>query len=83
MNGGRDYAQFRARALQGMSKNAIREQGAEIPHMHQFAVGLPTIIKNEYGYVVRTAAAYKSKGWIETISKLIGFNVDCYYSSTR
>lgn len=83
VNGGRAYSDFRARALQKSPKNAIKDPKAEIPHMHQFAVGLPTIINQEYGYGVKTASAYKSKGRIETISKIIGFNADCYYSSVR
>ena len=83
VNGGRSYSEFRARALQKSPKNAIKDPKEEIPHMHQFAVGLPTIIKREYGYGVKTASAYKSKGRIETISRIIGFNADCYYSSLR
>lgn len=83
VNGGRSYSEFRARALQKTTQNAIKDPAAEIPHMHQFAVSLPSIIKQEYGYAVKTASAYRSKGRIETISKLVGFNADCYYSSLR
>ncbi|WP_319545298.1 hypothetical protein [Ruegeria conchae] len=83
VSGGRSYSDFRERALQKSPKNAIKDPNAEIPHMHQFAVGLPIILKREYGYGVTTASAYKSKGRLETISKITGFNADCYYSSFR
>ncbi len=81
VNGGRHYDEFLARALSGASDNAIRDEAAHIPHMHQFAVNLPLIIQKEYGRPVPTNHAYHSKGESETISRLIGFNVDCYYES--
>ena len=83
VNGGRNYPEFRERALQKTTQNAIKDPTAEIPHMHQFAVSLPAIIKQEYGCGVQTAPAYRSKGRIETVSKLVGFNADCYYLSLR
>ncbi|MGB3313602.1 MAG: alginate lyase family protein, partial [Albidovulum sp.] len=79
VRGAQDYAAFRSIPPKG--NNAIRDPGDEIPHMHQFAVNLPSIIAKEYGLQVPIQKAYRSKGRSETISKLIGFNADCYYGS--
>ncbi|WP_434622458.1 alginate lyase family protein [Tabrizicola sp. M-4] len=79
VNGANDYASFRALPARG--NNAARDVADEIPHMHQFAVNLPRIIQQEYGLRVPIQSAYRSKGQSETISRLIGFNADCYYDS--
>ena len=81
VNGGANYNAFLQESLKGGSDNKIRDKNLEIPHMHQFAVNLPLIVRQEYGWPVQTARGYRSKGSSETISRLIGFNADCYYSS--
>ena len=79
VNGGTNYSFFRSLPTRG--DNAVRDASDEIPHMHQFAVNLPTIIGREYGYRVPIQNAYRSKSRSETISRLVGFDVDCYYGS--
>lgn len=81
VNGNNDYAAFLAQSLTKRRDNAIRSKADEIPHMHQMAVNLPAMLRQEYGWRVRPAAAYRSKGKEETISQFSGFNVDCYYGS--
>jgi hypothetical protein len=68
-------------ALPARGDNAIRDPADAIPHMHQFAVNLPRIIRAEFGFDVPTASRYRQLSSSETISRLIGFDSRCYYAS--
>lgn len=68
-------------ALPARGENAIRDPQDAIPHMHQFAVNLPRIIRTEFGIDVPTAARYRQLAGSETISRFIGFDARCYYAS--
>lgn len=68
-------------ALPARGENAARDRADAIPHMHQFAVNLPRIIRAEFGIDVQTASRYRQLAGSETISRLIGFDARCYYAS--
>jgi hypothetical protein len=76
---GADPAVFAALPPRG--DNAARNPGDAIPHMHQFAVNLPRIIRTEFGFEVPTAGRYRELSSSETISRLIGFDARCYFAS--
>ena len=63
------------------AKNAARDVEDARHHMHQMALSLPAILKNEYGLEVGHNWDYQRKGRRETVDRISGFNSDCYYSS--
>lgn len=76
-----DYKKFVSKGTRG-SNHSKNPKDAR-PHMHQMAVSLPIILKQEFDINIPLSDAYIRKGWGETIDRFIGFNSDCYYHSKQ
>lgn len=79
VEGAADYDKFMSKGYRGFNYSTDTKDKRE--HMHQLAVGLPLMIRKEFGITVPVSARYKKLSREETIDRLIGFNSDCYYSS--
>jgi len=74
-----DYNKFILKGTRGT--NHSKDPKDARSHMHQLAVSLPIILKQEFGIDVPLSSAYTRKGKNETIDRIIGFNAGCYYAS--
>lgn len=79
VEGAVDYKKFVSKGIRGT--NHSKDPKDARLHMHQMAVSLPRILKQEFGIDIPLSPAYQSKGRNETIDRIIGFNSDCYYDS--
>ncbi len=79
LEGAVDYQKFMSKGFRGY--NYSTNNNDERSHMHQLAVGLPLIIRKEYGISVPVSHRYTKLSRSETVDRFIGFNSDCYYES--
>jgi hypothetical protein len=81
IEGNEDAAIFEKLPQKG--KNRITDKSKARPHMHQLAINLPVVLKNEFGVNVKLNEVYLRKSKSETVSRFVGFNADCYYQSNN
>ena len=77
-----DKAKFRSRAktFTGKTRNAINDKNKAIPHTHQMAIAIDTLMLEVTGVIMLEDPLYLSKRkWhtVDGIDDLIGFNPNC------
>jgi len=78
--GNKSLEEFSKKGYKG--KNHIKGKKDARPHLHQEAVNIVQIMKEEYGvHITPREEHFHRRGNQENISSTIGFNASCYYKS--